>query len=697
MTSPKTLTSIPTDMNDQLAKSLVEAEETIERLKRELEYSRQETRRVQQEAQEKEQSHFRLEMESQAKKNDLNHLRIQAEEVAKRRKLEKEVIRLKEELQQAKQEKDRFRLDLAEAKQLLSEQREKTLLEAQEEIANIRAQAKEAWRHAEDETSRLDGEVAKLKQRLQNEKSHRTQAEQTISKLEATIARMRQNESESQMDHLDKIHFDKLLKKAHLAIKTLQEKLGRSMTERDQYLKELSQIRAQLIEHKLEDIMKEPAGSSEPKPESTPQKTAEKPAKKHEKVSYLAETLIKRRPEGLRSLPKEGVQQISLDEPLFGDEFSDELLLIEPDMSFDNNEEEQSLILDMDRNSGPSETHPEKSEPQTNRAAVNLKEPPRTPRASSSSDTNAYQTTDSFYDDDTSDKAIAELAKELLQGTNSPNKPTARGKSAPGTETLDKRSKKQWKERIERPRFRFKGTFIFIAILALLTLAGIGAWQWLSKQDISLVNQRLLRSPTYQRLLQERASDDAPTASDPNKTDSNEAPPSLAIQPVTPPAPSSASPATSGASEKPAPISQPSPSKEVEPKLAQPTGETRTPISDAPSSTATEFEARPIPATTHTEGSAPALPSRPADAPTPTPPKTSTPAQASDQPASQTSDQSASETSAPKATPLPTAPQPAEPIRSPESEAEENRLRNEAENELKEAVKKLDPVRRLLN
>lgn len=684
-------------MNEQLSQSLVEAEETIERLKRELEFARQEAQRTKQEAHEKEQSHLHLEIESQARKNDLNHLRIQAEEVAKRRKLEKELFRLKEELQQACQEKDRHRLDLTQIKQQLIEEREKTLIEAQEEIANIRAQAKDAWRHAEDEISRLDSDAAKLNQLLESEKNRRNQAEQTISKLESTIARMRQNESDSQMDHLDKIHFDKLLKKAHLAIKTLQEKLSRSSSDRDSYLKELSQIRAQLIERNLEDILKEPPATKEQHSANTEgkQDKASKAGKVHDKVSYFKNTLNKKHPEGLKSLPSADSEQIDLSQPLFGDDFSDELLLIEPDMSFGNIGDEQRTASDSDNNTSHATGAQSPSSAVADSAAntvVSSITKNKTPKPKGRA-TDAKVPPEPIYDEyDTSDKAISELARELLQGTNSLNKPTAQGKYSfnQDANALDGRSRKGWRGRIERPRIRFRKVILSLLVICILSAAAIGAWYGISNYDFGPRNARLLKSPTYQQLQQDRL------ASESGSVDTK---PAVAAAPSatapatasTPASANQAKPLDAASREQAVPVT----TATALPALASPSQPAETATSDTTDSV--EFKAQPIPATTTTEGAPKnaAEPPRtsPSTAPAAAPAAPATASSVASSTAPSTAPTSAAQ-EAPTQSAAAVASSPSS--RSPASLAEEARLRTVAETELRATIMRSDPVQQLL-
>lgn len=337
---------------------LRQAEQDIERLRRELEFARNESNRTIKEALEVDQSQHRIEVESLRKKSDLNQLRAQAEEVAKRRKLEKENAHIKGELQAAKQELSRFQIEAEELKQQIIEQKDKTRLEAQEEIASIRMQAKEAWRHAEEETSRLDSELAGLKQLLDNEKQQKLHAERTISKLENAIHQSRvANNTVS--ENFDKKHFDKLLKKAHLAIRNLQEKLKNTVEERDEYYKELIELREHIFEQNSQN-----QDTDRMSPFGFQSRRS-----KDDNVVPLKPTPFNRKIAMPNKPHKPAI--VDLNSPLFHDELSDELMMIDGDNSFETNEdrnsrnditkeqgfEELAPVENLDRSRGPTKAH----------------------------------------------------------------------------------------------------------------------------------------------------------------------------------------------------------------------------------------------------------------------------------------------------------------------------------------------------
>lgn len=326
------LTSAPVDTNNGFDEQLKEAEETIERLRRELEFSRHGMQQAIKDAKEAERSQHKVEIDAVKKEAELNQLRVQAEEVAKRRKIEKELVSVKSELQTAQESVSEYQLEHEDLKQQLQDQKEKTRLEAQEEIAIIRSQAKEAWRHAEEETSRLDGELTKFNQRLENERQHRQHAEQTIAKLESTISQLRQNEPHS--DSLDKKHFDQLLKKAHLAIRNLQDRLKKTVGERDEYYKELLDLREHFFEH-FPEYDNDETPSVELRSRSETTKSGKVIPINPANLEHLEKSALYKKPK----VPEE----VDFNTPIFGDDISDELLLIEPDNSFENMPEDNSL------------------------------------------------------------------------------------------------------------------------------------------------------------------------------------------------------------------------------------------------------------------------------------------------------------------------------------------------------------------
>mgnify|MGYP001550211983 FL=1 len=373
---------------------LRQAENDIERLKRELEYARNESDRAVQEALEADKSQHRIEVESLKKKSDLNQLRAQAEEVAKRRKLEKENAQVKGELQAAKQELSRYQLEAEELKQQIIEQKEKTRLEAQEEIASIRMQAKEAWRHAEEETSRLDSELASLKQQLETEQQQKLQAEKTISKLENAIHQNRVA-SNTGTDSFDKKHFDKLLKKAHLAIRSLQDKLKSTVEERDAYYRELIELREHIFEQNTQDH------SNRQSPFSYQSRF-----KKEDNVVPLKPSGFNRNVQ-IPTAPNEP-QQIDLSSPLFNDDLSDELLMIEGDTSFEPSSEgkQKKQVKNQQRTDEPAE---ESLLEEFNPEQETHREEPSPPASG------LHGSTSGLDHDDQQGSGVAEIAKELLE------------------------------------------------------------------------------------------------------------------------------------------------------------------------------------------------------------------------------------------------------------------------------------------
>ena len=301
-------------MSNPPSKTIDNLQATIERLRRELEFARQETKRVMAEAKEREDALEKVKFDADSKKNDVDQLRMQAEDVARRKKLQEKVIQLQEEILSERQAREALSAELEQHREELTVQREQILIEAQEEIIAVRSQAKEAWRRAEEEIARLDTEIDHLKVRLENEKKLRTSAENTMVKLEATLARIRHNTSTPANETLDKQHFDNLLKKAHLAIKSLQEQLTHTAAERDQYLAQANELRAALPAHSLR-----PGGNLNPVYVNITPK--EKPSAPH-----VAEKKDKAAP-------------LNLNQPLFDDDINDELLLLEPDQSFERDDE----------------------------------------------------------------------------------------------------------------------------------------------------------------------------------------------------------------------------------------------------------------------------------------------------------------------------------------------------------------------
>ncbi len=453
------LTSPLADMTNT-QEQLRQAEQDIERLKRELEFARNESDRAVQEALEADQSQHRIQVESLKKKSDLNQLRAQAEEVAKRRKLEKENAQAKGELQAAKQELSRYQLETEELKQQIIEQKEKTRLEAQEEIASIRMQAKEAWRHAEEETSRLDAELAQLKQQLDNEKQQKLQAERTISKLENAIHQNRVA-SNTSTDNFDKKHFDKLLKKAHLAIRSLQDKLKSTVEERDEYYKELLELREHIFEQNQQESKPAPFGY-------------QSRFKKEDNVVPLKPSGFDRSVQ-MPNAPSEP-QQIDLNSPLFSDDLSDELLMIEGDNSFEE---------DATGKSKPAAKQNSSHEDDSNEFSSDLEmfgeeiesEPLQQPQSQSKFQTKSqpqpatglHGSTSGLDHDDQQGSAVADIAKELLEEKES---------SYEIDRSMFAANKDERYQFSDKPEKSHKWIYI-LCIAIVLAVAAAGGYYWM--------------------------------------------------------------------------------------------------------------------------------------------------------------------------------------------------------------------------
>lgn len=361
-------------MNKPVSKTIDNLQATIERLRRELEFARQETKRVTEEAKEREKTLEQVKADAEARKHDANQLRAQAAEVTKRKKQQEKFIHLQEEAQIERQEREKLSQELEKTKEEFSAEREKLLIEAQEEIIAVRSQAKEAWRRAEEEISRLDEDIDRLNLRLENEKSNRTSAENTIAKLEATLARVRQNSSAPASEMLDKQHFDNLLKKAHLAIKSLQEQLTNTTAERDHYSAELNAMKAHA------NSLPSWHSSSQTNPSGHDSERGDISSSNKSKPTPASEK---------RTKPHE----LNLNQQLFDDGLNDELLLIEPDRSFERTEpsgDTKPLSEDRSGSDNPFTAPPQKKTP----TATEQEESP-------------------------SDLAITDLAQELLKESRS--------------------------------------------------------------------------------------------------------------------------------------------------------------------------------------------------------------------------------------------------------------------------------------
>lgn len=375
-------------MNKPVSKTIDNLQATIERLRRELEFARQETKRVIEEAKEREKTLEQVQADAEAKKHDVNQLRVQAEEVAKRKKQQERIILLQEEALLERQEREKLSQALEKNLEDFSVEREKILIEAQEEIIAVRSQAKEAWRRAEEEISRLDEDIDQLNLRLENEKSNRTSAENTIAKLEATLARIRQNSNAPVTEMLDKQHFDNLLKKAHLAIKSLQEQLTNTTAERDQFFTELSTMKTQA------------ASLPTWRPSSQTNGSGRDPM-----LANISST--NKNKSALAAEKRTKTHELNLNQPLFDDDLNDELLLIEPDRSFERAESlanEETLVgegLHADNPFNPA-TAASKQSPSRPTATTPPASPPETTE-----------------EEHPSEQSIADLARELLEESRS--------------------------------------------------------------------------------------------------------------------------------------------------------------------------------------------------------------------------------------------------------------------------------------
>ncbi len=161
----------------------------VERLRQELAAVRQRL--------EEEVAYHRAKAETSRQQIEAQHLRQQAAEVARRRRLEDQVATLEAQLRESRDHGDRVQRRYDELANQFLQQEESTRHSVQEEVARYKAAAQSAWQSAEEELARMEGEMHRLREALNAERSRSRQLEETLRSLQGLDGNVDEDEADS--------------------------------------------------------------------------------------------------------------------------------------------------------------------------------------------------------------------------------------------------------------------------------------------------------------------------------------------------------------------------------------------------------------------------------------------------------------------------------------------------------------------
>lgn len=128
--------------------------------------------------------YYRGELEALRRRAEEEAVRVQAAEAGRRKRAEEQVVYLKAEYKSARAEADHVLRRYQELQQSLDELERHNEQHARAEVDRYREAAKVAWKTAEEEVERLDGELCELRRQIEREREERRQLERSHEQQE---------------------------------------------------------------------------------------------------------------------------------------------------------------------------------------------------------------------------------------------------------------------------------------------------------------------------------------------------------------------------------------------------------------------------------------------------------------------------------------------------------------------------------
>ena len=149
----------------------------VERLKRELAAVQQRL--------EEEVAYYRAQTETTRQRVQGEQLRVHAQEVARRREVEDELARTQSELRQVREQAERLRRRHEELDRQYQLLEASARLNAEEQVAQTRIAARDAWQSAEEELAAMEAELSEARRGLAQEQERSRQLEETLGSMQS--------------------------------------------------------------------------------------------------------------------------------------------------------------------------------------------------------------------------------------------------------------------------------------------------------------------------------------------------------------------------------------------------------------------------------------------------------------------------------------------------------------------------------
>lgn len=205
-------------------------------------------------------TYYRGQLEAVRRRAEDETVRVQASEAGRRRRAEEQVAYLKGELNAARTDAEHAQRRYQELLHRLEEVELEGREQTQAEVDRHQSAAKAAWRTAEEEVERLDGELSALQRKLEQEREQRHQLERGYEQLEERH-HLQDEERKRLISRLKRVF--KLSEQRRTGLETelrnVQHRLERARVAQERTRRAGAEGRAGLVSPELASIEVDPA------------------------------------------------------------------------------------------------------------------------------------------------------------------------------------------------------------------------------------------------------------------------------------------------------------------------------------------------------------------------------------------------------------------------------------------------------